>query len=156
MAIARAEGASVAYVKAHGALYNLAERDSEAAGAVAEAARLSGVPFVVAPAGSAMTEAAAAAGVRLVAEGFVDRAYDDLGRLVSRDHPGSLIAGPAAVAERAVGMVCRGEVRTISGGCLRLTTDTICLHGDTPDAPVLARAVRQALSAAGVQVVAFG
>jgi UPF0271 protein len=154
-AVARAEGIRVSYVKAHGALYNQAERDPAVATAVVEAVRLAGVPVVVAASGSAMAEAAAAGGVRLVAEVFADRAYDDDGRLVPRSWPGSLITDPQAVAERVVGMVCRGEVATVGGGRLTLDAGTVCLHGDTPGAPILARVVREALVSAGIRVVAF-
>ncbi len=155
-ALARAEGVHVAYVKAHGALYNQAERDPAVAAAVIEAVCQAGDALsVVAASGSAMAGAAEAAGLRFVPEVFADRAYDHEGHLLPRDRPGSVITDPEAVAARVVGMVCRGEVRTDGGGSLALRAGTVCLHGDTPGAPVLARAVRVALEQAGVRVVAF-
>jgi len=154
--MARAEGTRVAYVKAHGALYNQAERDPAVAAAVIEAVRQAGagLPVVAAP-GSALAGAAKAAGIRFVPEVFADRAYDDDGHLVPRSRPGSVITDPEAVAARVVGMVCRGEVRTGGGSVLAIKAGTVCLHGDTPGAPALARAAREALEQAGVRVVAF-
>ncbi len=166
-AIARAEGARVGYVKVHGALYNQAERDREVAEAVVEAVRqVGGGPggragegekglVLVAPPGSALAEAARAAGVTVVLEVFADRAYDEAGRLVPRGRPGAVITDPKVVGARVVGMVCRGEVPTAGGRVVPVEAGTVCLHGDTPGAPALARAVRAALEAAGVRVKAF-
>lgn len=155
-ALARAEGVRVTHVKPHGALYSQAEKDPETASAVVEAVRQSGTGLaLVAPAGSAMAEAAAAAGVRLVPEVFADRAYDAAGRLVPRSAPGSVITDPGRVADRVVGMVLRGEVETAEGPLVKVPAGTVCLHGDTPGAPGLARAVRRALEAAGVVVAPF-
>ncbi len=160
-AIARAEGVAVAYVKPHGALYNQAERDSGVAAAVVEAVRLAGavppgpgLPLVGAW-GSAMAEAARRAGVRFVPEVFADRAYDEAGRLVARPEPGAVITDAETVARRAVDMVLRGGVTTLDGQWLPLAAETICLHGDTPGAPALARRLRQALEEAGVRVRSF-
>jgi UPF0271 protein len=158
-AIARAEGVRVSYVKPHGALYNLAQCDPEAAGAVAEAVRLAaegapGLALVGSPA-SAVAGAAEAAGVRFIAEGYADRAYEPDGRLAPRGSPGAVLTDPKEVAARAVDIVLRGELKTIDGGRLELRVQTICLHGDTPGAAALAAAVRRALEEAGVRVAAF-
>ncbi len=155
-AIARAEGVTLGYVKAHGALYNQAERDATVAGAVAEAVRQAGrgLAVVTAP-GSAMVEAAREAGLGLVPEVFADRAYDDDGHLVPRSRPGSVITDPQVVAKRVVRMVTEGEVETAGGRLLPIQAGTVCLHGDTPGAPALAEAVRQALKRAGVRVESF-
>ena len=141
-AIAGRAGAVVTHVKAHGALYNRAERDDGVAetiaGAVSEAdARL----VVVAPAGSAMARAAAAAGLRLAREGFIDRAYEADGTLRSRRLSGALITEPVAAAAQAVSLARDGVVRAHDGSFLELEVDTLCVHGDTPGAPGLLRAV---------------
>jgi len=158
-AIARAEGARVTHVKPHGALYNIAERDSKVAAAVVEAVRqVSGPherPALVASPMSAMAGAAAVAGVRLVSEVFADRAYDSDGKLVSRDRPGAVLTDPWVIANRVTSMVYRGEVDTISGGRLQVKVETVCLHGDTPGASALAAAIRRALEEAGVTVAPF-
>ncbi|MCL6581271.1 MAG: LamB/YcsF family protein [Firmicutes bacterium] len=157
-AIAAAEGGEVAYVKPHGALYNQAEVDQAVAAAVAEGVRLAGrgrpLPLV-GPSGSALEQAAAAAGLTFVPEVFADRAYDTRGRLVPRSRPGAVIREPEEVASRVLDMVLRGEVATVEGTRLSVRAATICFHGDTPEAPTLVRTVRKALEAAGVEVAPF-
>lgn len=159
-ALGRAEGALVRYVKPHGALYNRAAVDAKVAAAVVAATvqAMKGAgsePALVAMAGSAMAVEAERAGLRFVPEVFADRAYDEAGRLVGRGVPGAVITDPAAVGARVVRMVRDGEVETIGGGRVAVTAGTICLHGDTPGAASLARAVRKALLDAGVRVKAF-
>lgn len=157
-AIARAEGLRVNYVKAHGALYNQAETDPDVASAVVEAVRQAadGSPLaLVASPLSAMAQPAAAAGLRFVGEVFADRAYAGDGRLLPRNRPGALITDPDLVARRVVEMVRRRGVPTESGESVAVSFETICLHGDTPGAPILAKAVRAALEEAGVRVAPF-
>ena len=149
-------GAAVTHVKAHGALYNAAERDrglaETIAGAVAAAdPRLT----VVAPAGSAMATAAAAAGLRLAREAFVDRAYEADGTLRSRRLPGALLIDPAAAAQQALSIVRDGRVRAHDGSFIPVEADTLCVHGDTPGAAAILRAVRAALVAEGIALRAF-
>lgn len=142
--IARAAGQRVRYVKAHGALYHRLGADPAAAGAFARAvAAFDPALPLLGQAGSELERAAAGAGLRFAREGFADRAVDDTGRLVPRGEPGAVLTEPAAVARRAVELARSGEV------------DSICLHGDTPGAARLGRAVRAALEADGVEVRAF-
>lgn len=158
-AIARAEGGLVRYVKPHGALYNQAETDRATAGALVKAvvrASAGSDPLcLMASPVSAMAEAAHDGGVRLVPELFADRAYRADGTLAPRGTPGAVISDPEAVRTRAVVMVREGRLETVDGRWLRLTGETICLHGDTPGAPGLALEVRQALVAAGIKVAPF-
>lgn len=157
-AIARAEGTRVTYVKVHGALYNQAETDPRLAAAVVEALGLTGggepLPLVASPV-SAMAEAAALAGARLVGEAFADRAYTREGRLVPRSRPGAVILDPELVASRVSEMVRGGVLIAEEGERIPATFETICIHGDTPNAPALAGAVRRAIEAAGVEVGSF-
>jgi len=88
-------------------------------------------------------------------ESFGDRAYNEDGTLVSRKIAGSLITDPDVVAERVLALA-RGTVKAVTGQEIRLTADTICLHGDTPGAGMIARRVRERLEAAGVQVRPMG
>ncbi|MFB4317923.1 LamB/YcsF family protein [Actinomadura sp. 21ATH] len=152
--IARTEGGRVAYVKPHGALYNRVARDAVQAGAVAAAVRAydASLPLLTLP-GSAMYEAAE--GLTVVAECFADRAYTPEGRLVSRREPGAVVHDPDAVVERAVRMAVDGTVTAVDGSEIRLGARSICVHGDTPGAVELARAVRAAVTEAGVTVEAF-
>lgn len=154
---ARAHGTPLTHVKPHGALYNQAADDPELALAIARGvARVDRELRLVGLAGSsAMGRAAAACGLRFAAEAFVDRAYDSRGRLVPRSRPGALIDDPQLVAAAAVRLVRERVALAIDGGEVAVEADTLCLHGDTPRAPELARAVREALEAAGVSVRAL-
>jgi 5-oxoprolinase (ATP-hydrolysing) subunit A len=146
--LARAAGVPVRYVKPHGALYNRAARDPAVALAVAEAARVHDLPLLLL-AGSPGRAAAGALG-----ECFADRGYTPDGRLLPRGEAGAVLTDPAVVAERAVRMAS-GSVPAVDGTPLRVDAVSMCLHGDTPGAAALARAVRTALEAAGVPLAPF-
>ena len=155
-AFARAAGSRVRYVKPHGALYNRIVRDPVQAAAVAEAIRRydPALPLLTLP-GSAAAAAAAEAGIEAVGEGFADRAYSGDGRLVSRREAGAVLDDPGRVAARAARMATEGRVGTVDGGEVAVEVRSLCVHGDTPGAVELARAVRAALEAAGVVLEAF-
>jgi 5-oxoprolinase (ATP-hydrolysing) subunit A len=155
--IARAAGTRVSYVKPHGALYNAAVTHEGQAQAVVDAVLAFDrrLPVLGLP-GSALLRSAEAAGMRPVAEGFADRGYTPDGRLVPRREPGALVEDPAAVAERAVRMATDGVVVAVDGTALLMPVESVCVHGDTPGAAALARAVRTALTAAGLDVRPFG
>lgn len=146
----------ISHVKAHGALYNQAERDAAIAQAiVAGVKKVFAQPTdvaVYAPPGSAMVDAALVAGLRVVREGFVDRAYEPDGTLRSRKLAGALHTDPQVAAKQALSFVRDGGVRAHDGSFLTLAVETLCLHGDTPGAPAIAIAVRAALTGAGVKV----
>lgn len=155
-ALARAAGTHLAYCKPHGALYNAIvhhEAHAEAV-AVALAEVRPGLPVLCLP-NSAIARAAEAHGLRPVFEAFADRAYTPEGTLVSRREPGSVLHDPAAIAARVVRMVTQGTVEAIDGSLVSLAPESVCVHGDTPGAVAIARAVRSALDDAGVQVAAF-
>jgi len=154
--VARAEGGRVRYVKPHGALYNRAVWDAEQAAAIVAAVRSydSRLP-VLTLAGSATAVAAAAAGLPVVAEAFADRAYNDDASLVRRGLPGAVLTDPEVVAARVAGLVTRGRLRAVSGRELPISARSVCLHGDTPGAVRLARAVRAALEEAGARLAPF-
>jgi UPF0271 protein len=144
------------HVKAHGALYNQAERDADVARALVEGIVRFGLPLtVVASDKSAMAEAAAERGLPVAFEAFADRAYRADATLQPRGESGSVIDDPQAVAARAVRLAREGRVTAVDGADITVRADTLCIHGDTPGAELLARAVRQALEAAGVGVRPF-
>ena len=155
-AFARAAGSRVRYVKPHGALYNRIARDPVQAAAVVEAVRRydPALPLLTLP-GSAAMAAAADAGVTAVAEGFADRAYTPEGRLVPRSEPGAVLHEPGEVAARALRMATEGRVEAAAGGEVAVRVRSLCVHGDTPGAVELARAVRAALEGAGVTLEPF-
>ena len=153
MAIARAEGARVAHVKAHGALYNMAVRDGALADAIARGVAsvdpsllLFGLP------GSELLRAGRDAGLAVVAEGFADRAYQADGSLVSRTVPGAVVHDAGEVVRRSMRLVREGRVASIDGGDLEMQVQTLCIHGDTPGAAALARQLRAGLESGGVAV----
>lgn len=152
-AAARDAGATVAHVKPHGALYNDAARDPALAALVADVVRTADPALrLYGPPGSALERAAADAGLPYVREGFADRAYAADGTLVARRVPGAVLHDPAEVAARAVRLARGDSIDAQGGGTLALRVDTLCLHGDTPGAVALARAVRDALVGAGFTI----
>ena len=156
--IASRLGARLSHVKAHGALYNQAERDAAVARTILmgiQAASGGSDLVVFAPPGSAMHTEAEGLGMRVAREGFIDRAYEPDGTLRPRTLAGALITDPAAAAAQALSFVRDGGTRATDGTFLELEVDTLCVHGDTPGAPEIVRAVREAFAAAKVKVAPF-
>jgi 5-oxoprolinase (ATP-hydrolysing) subunit A len=154
--IARVSGTRVSYLKPHGALYNAVVGHEAQAGAVVDAVAAfdERLPVLGLP-GSALLRAAEAAGLRPVREGFADRGYTPAGELVPRREPGAVVHDPVAVADRAVRMAADGEVVAVDGTRVQVQIESVCVHGDTPGAVELARAVRTALETAGLTPTAF-
>ena len=151
--LARAAGAELRHVKPHGALYNRAAQDERLADSIARAVRrFSSELVLVGLAGSRLVDAGRAAGLAVAAEAFPDRAYEPDGSLRSRRLPGAVLTDSAAIAARAVAMARDGAVTTTDGTVIPLRVDTLCLHGDTSGAAEHARAVRDALEAAGLSI----
>jgi UPF0271 protein len=156
-AFARSVGAELIHVKPHGALYNMAARDPAIAQAVARGvARAGPHRILVGLAGSALIQAAAEVGLSAAREGFADRAYLPDGALAPRHLPGAVIKDPEQAADQAVSIALRREVRTVDGQVIPLVADTLCIHGDTPGAVEIARAVRRRLEDVGVEVIPMG
>ena len=155
-AIAHASGSTVSYVKPHGALYNTIVTHREQAAAVAEAVRVVDAALpVLGLAGSAFFDEAARLDLRTVPEAFADRAYLPDGRLVSRREPGAVLRDPAAIADRVVTMVNSGQVTAIDGTRVPVSVESVCVHGDSPEAVQIATAVRDRLHADGTEIRAF-
>jgi len=154
MAFARSHGTRLVHVKPHGALYNQAAADAALAGAVARGVARAGKELVLVGLASSepMRRAAEEAGLRFAAEAFADRAYERDGTLRSRKLERSMVEEPAAAAEQAVRIARDGVVRSVDGSEVALRAETLCLHGDHPRAVANARAVRDALAAAGIDV----
>lgn len=154
--ICRTERAALCYVKPHGALYNRAVTDGEAAAAVAAAIRtVSTKLMVLGPAGSELLNAARAAGLRIAAEAFLDRGYADDGALLPRSHPDALLTDPAVAAERAV-LLARGDpIPSADGQQLLIVADSLCVHSDSPTSVAIATAARARLEAEGIELSPF-
>jgi UPF0271 protein len=157
-AFAKAAGVELRHVKPHGALYNMAMRDSVLAKAIVEAVDSVDPGLIVfAVAESELAKAASKAGLRVAYEVFADRAYDSDGSLVSRAVAGAVIEDVRIVIERAVGMVKEKRVIAIDGKTVDLDdVHTICVHGDNLEAVALVKALRRGLDRAHVEVVSVG
>lgn len=152
----RVAGARLAYVKPHGALYHAITTNRGQADAVVSAIAafdpalaLLGLPGTVA------TALAAEAGLRVVVEAFADRAYGADGSLVPRGETGAVLREPQLVAERMVRLATTGTVEAVDGTAVPVPAESVCVHGDSPNAVAMARAVRAGLEAAGVAVEPF-
>jgi UPF0271 protein len=140
IALARAAHTQVRYIKAHGALYNMACRDDAYARPLMEAAEFFNLPLLGLP-GSRL-EMLSRKRLTFVAEGFADRRYRPDGSLVPRDQPDAFVHDPAESVRQALEQVKRG-------------VQTLCVHGDNPQALQFVRALREGLGQAGFELRAF-
>ncbi|HWK45877.1 MAG TPA: 5-oxoprolinase subunit PxpA [Stellaceae bacterium] len=155
MGIAARAGIPVAHVKAHGALYNLAEVDTGVAAALARAVKAVDPNLIfVAAVGSYLVAEGERLGLRVVREAFADRTYADDGRLVSRKLPGSVLRDAASAADHVMRMVTEQALFSLGGKRIPAQIDTICVHGDEPTAVAVATGVKQALTKAGFTIAA--
>ena len=152
----RLQDEKVRYVKPHGALYHAATTDvRQASAVVAAVADYDRSLPVLCQAASALATCAAQSGLRVVGEGFADRAYQADGTLVPRGQPGALLSDVDAVVERAVRLALVGEVVAIDSSVVECPVESLCVHGDTPGAVDLAQRVRSALEMSGVRLAPF-
>ncbi len=148
------EGLTLRHVKPHGALYNMAAGNERIAEAIVTAVRdVDGSLLLYALAGSVLALVGETAGLRVVHEGFADRAYRADGRLVSRNEIGAVIEQEDDVRKQ-VRHLLGGSVPTVERTLLPMVIHSVCLHSDTPKSLLLARLIRQELERAGIQVVA--
>lgn len=142
--IGRDFGVKLSHLKPHGSLYNLAAQDFKTAEAIIEAVRsLGGEPLpVMGLAGSPFIDWIKQAGLPALEEAFADRHYEANGMLRSRKHPDAVIQDPDFAAQQALQIVSEGRVIAISGETVKIHADSLCVHGDSPNALLVARAVR--------------
>lgn len=149
----RAEGAVLQHVKPHGALYNMAAVSAGLAEAIAEAVyRIDPELILVGLAGSELIRAAKKTGLRSASEVFADRTYQRDGSLTPRSEPGALITDEQQSLQQVLMMVTEGKVRSIGGEDRHIDAETICLHGDSPQAVEFASSIRSLLETEGVAV----
>lgn len=154
-AFARAAGGRLHHLKPHGALYNLAATDAAIAEAIARAVRDFDHRLILyGLANSALTRAGENAGLRVAHEVFAERRYRADGTLVPRGEPDAVIGGLDEALAQVRTMLREGVVIARGGERVPIRADTVCLHGDRPDAAEFARALRQALETEGVTVAA--
>ncbi len=151
--VARSQGGRLHHVKAHGALYNMAAKDARLARAIAQAVRdIDGDLILYGLAGSAMIQEAHAVGLRVAQEVFGDRSYQPDGTLTPRSQPDAMITDASKSVEQVLRMVQEKVVIATDGTRVPVQPDTLCIHGDQPDALVFAQAIRKALQDAGIAV----
>lgn len=156
MGVAALAGVAVRHVKAHGALANLAAERADIAEAIAGAvAAMPGRLVLLAISGTELEAAGRKAGLPVVAEVFADRAYRADGRLVPRGTAGAVLEDPDEAAARMLRFVETGRMPVLGGGEVALEAGSICVHGDSPGAVAMAKAVRAVLEGAGLRLHAF-
>jgi UPF0271 protein len=152
-AIAEAAGVQPNHVKPHGALYNMAVRDEPLADAIGRAiASVDKKLILFAPQNTALARAGERNGLQVAHEVFADRNYLSNGQLVPRTRPDALLHDPIEAAPRVVRMLREGKVRSIDGVNVDVRAETICLHGDNPEAVDFARVLRSHLEKEGVTI----
>lgn len=152
-ALAAEEGLRLRHLKPHGALYNQAADDALLADAIAAAVRDGDASLaLMGLAGSELVAAGRRLGLRVIEEAFADRGYGPNARLLPRGQPGSLLQTPEQAQAQLLDLVLRGGLRAADGSWLGLRADSVCLHGDTPGALAMAKALRAGLAQAGVAV----
>ncbi|GAB3241296.1 LamB/YcsF family protein [Kineosporia babensis] len=153
---ARIAGSRVSYLKPHGALYHAVVHHQEQAKAVVDAVRTYDPTLaVLGLPGSLLLQEASAVGLRVVNEAFADRQYTADGGLLARSEPGAVLTEPARIAEQVRRLLAGEGVIADDGSVVALNAESICVHGDTPGAVGIARAVRQRISASGGRVQSF-
>ena len=153
---AQALGGRLGHVKAHGALYTMAAKDQRLANVIAKAVHDFDPRLILfGLAGSAMIEAAEDVGLRAANEVFADRTYQDDGSLTPRSQPNAMIEDEEQSVAQVKRMVTEGVVRSVDGNDVRVRADTLCIHGDQPNALAFARRLRTELEHAGVEVKAL-
>ena len=139
-------GGKLSYVKPHGALYNTAADHEKDAGAIAKAVKeIDPAITLMGMAGSYVEKAAGAEGLSFVAEAFADRKYENHGRLRSRTLEGALITDPEEAAEQVVSIVLKKQVMSYDNQPVELHAESICIHGDNPQAVAILQAIDQKL-----------
>jgi 5-oxoprolinase (ATP-hydrolysing) subunit A len=152
----RLQGEKVRYVKPHGALYNTATVDVWQASAIVAAIvdYDRHLPVLCLP-GSTLATCAENAGVRVVLEGYADRAYQADGTLVPRGQPGAVVSDVDAVVARVFQLATAAEITAQDNSRIPSPVESVCVHGDTPGAVEMTRRVRESLDAAGIRLAPF-
>lgn len=156
-AFAKAEGIKLQHVKPHGALYNMAAKDYKMSLAIAEAIKeVDENLILMGLANSEMIRAGKDIGLRVANEVFADRAYNDDGTLVARSLPGAVIHDKDLAIKRVIRMVKEGKVESINGKDINIDVQSICIHGDNPEALVFSKNIKEALMSEGVEIKSLG
>lgn len=152
--VAALEGMRVSHVKPHGALNNQACADRALADTVCRAVRaVDPALILLAPAASQLVAAGRAAGLAVVEEIFADRAYLPDGQLVPRSRPDAMVHGAVGCLAHVRAMLDAGALIAVDGTRIPTPIGSVCVHGDSPDAIAVARALRAGLEGDGRKIV---
>ena len=141
--LAADEGVTVGHLKAHGALYNVAAQDAKTGAVLLDLCRHFQLPLMTL-AHSPLQQQALQQHIPVIAEAFADRGYQQNGQLLPRSQPGALLSSTDAIAQ-SLQLVQHQQICTRSGELINLHADSLCLHGDSPEAVTLAQSLHQAL-----------
>jgi 5-oxoprolinase (ATP-hydrolysing) subunit A len=155
--ITRVAGGKIAHVKPHGALYNMAAKDKVLAASIVRAIKEFNPNLMLfGLSGSHLIDEAERAGLKFVGEAFIDRSYQDDGRLTPRSQEGALISDQHKSIQQALGIIQDESVISLSGKIIPIRAETLCIHGDGPMAVQLARQIFEELIAKGIKIQAPG
>lgn len=160
-ACAESAGTRVTYIKPHGALYHRActpgTDDAEVviASALEYASHAGRQLAILGFAGSYLVDCAREAGLKAFNEAFADRRYTPQGWLVDRSLPDSVITNPTEALSRLKRLLRDREIVAVDGTPIDVKADSICIHGDTPGAVILARRLRASIDADRVKIAPF-
>ncbi|MBW1697641.1 MAG: LamB/YcsF family protein [Deltaproteobacteria bacterium] len=148
---------SLQHVKCHGILESMTTERPELAEAIAAAVKdVDPNLLYMTIAGTRLYQTCKEAGLRVAGEAYGDRAYNEDGTLVSRKLPGSVITDAKVVVERIMQFLETGSMPTYQGGTVKVDAQSICMHGDTPGAATMIKALREQLDANEIEVVPVG
>ncbi len=155
-AFCKAERITLAHVKPHGAMYNMACKDKEMAKAICEAVRQYNPHLIMlAQESGELYKTAKEMGLRAAAEVFADRAYEEDGTLVSRTKPGAMITDPEEAIDRVIRMITKGKVQAITGQDISVKADSVCVHGDGEKALKFIQKIRSACEEKQIDIVSL-
>ncbi|GLX67153.1 LamB/YcsF family protein [Paenibacillus glycanilyticus] len=154
-AFVQAAGGELNHLKPHGALYHMANRDKAVSEAIVQATlALDDRLMIYGQSGSQLLDTAQSAGLTAVSEVFADRAYESDGSLAARSKRGAVLHDAQQAARQAVAMVAQGSAYTPEGEAVEVLANTICLHGDGPNAALFASRIREELMQSGIKLQA--
>lgn len=155
-AVASSQGGQLHHVKAHGALYNMAVNNADIALAIAQAVFDVNPQLVLyALASSLQVDIARKLGLKVAQEVFCDRSYQADGSLTPRSQPDAMITDPSLAVQQILAMIQQGKIISQQGTEVRVQADTLCIHGDQPNAVLFASQIRQTLQKQGIDVSPF-
>lgn len=156
IAFAKSEDKKIQHVKPHGAMYNMAAKDSVLAIAIAEAIyEVDKDIILLGLANSELIKAGEHIGLKVANEVFADRAYNSDGTLVSRSKEGAVIHDADVAISRVIRMIKEGKVTAITGENVEINAQSICVHGDNPEAVEFVKRIKLKLQEEDVEVTAI-